>query len=162
MKQIRESGRKRERERCNLFHVFNITIVKKKKKEEEEVEKKNKNKNKNKTNNNEGDEWGKSQYFLASTSYKAATVDHYFYYHLWNQRKNRTCYAHRCWENKDETSSDFRQWKLTLGHTVIGVPIRTYIDQLVEINGYPVEDMKTAMENKDIWRKRIAVIHTNQ
>ena len=50
----------------------------------------------------------------------------------------------------DELVGDLLLWIPNHGHSSIGRPGRTYIDQLSNDVGMPVDDLKPAMEDRDV------------
>ena len=73
-------------------------------------------------------------------------------------RERRMRFAGHCWRNKEELASDVLLWQPTHGHTAVGRPAKTYVDQLQEDAGLQKDDLATAMMDKDQWRKRVVGI----
>ena len=70
-------------------------------------------------------------------------------------REMRLRLAGHLWRNKSELASDVLLWKPTHGKRSIGRPHRTYIDQLVDDSGCLLEDLPTAMSDRDGWKERV-------
>ena len=65
----------------------------------------------------------------------------------------RTRHAGHCWRSGDELISNVLLWKPTHGHTNVGCPQRTYIDQLCEDSGCCAEDLPGAMSDREGWQE---------
>ena len=76
-------------------------------------------------------------------------------------REQRTQYAGHCWRSKGELVSDLLLWTPKHGHTRVGRPCRTYIEQLLQDTGWKVEELKSvkaAMEDRDVWRQKVTLV----
>ncbi len=63
-----------------------------------------------------------------------------------------------CWMSKGEIVSDLLLWEPTHEQARPGRPYITYVDQLLkETNCTQLEELKTAMEEKDLWRRVVTV-----
>ena len=73
-------------------------------------------------------------------------------------RERRTKYAGNCYRSKDELVGDLLLWMPNHGHSSVGRPRRTYIDQLSNDVGIPVDELKPVMEDRDVWRERVRLV----
>ena len=73
-------------------------------------------------------------------------------------RERRTKYAGHCYRSKDELVGDLLLWIPNHGHSGIGRPRRTCIDQLSNDVGMPVDDLKPSVEDRDVWRERVRLV----
>ena len=76
-------------------------------------------------------------------------------------REQRTQYAGHCWRSKKELVSSLLLWTPKHGHTRVGRPCRTYIEQLLQDTGWKMEELesvKEAMEDRDVWRQRVTLV----
>ena len=73
-------------------------------------------------------------------------------------RERRMRFAGHCWRHKEEIASDTLLWQPTHGHTAVGRPAKTFVDQLQEDAGLEKEDLATAMMDRDLWRKRVTEV----
>ena len=58
--------------------------------------------------------------------------------------------AGHCWRSRDELISDELLWTLSHGRAKVGLPARTYIQQLCEGTGCSPGDLPDAMNNQKI------------
>ena len=65
------------------------------------------------------------------------------------------CFSGHCWRNKCELASDIILWQPTHGERKRGRPRRTYVDQLMDDTLCNVNELKTAMDDKDECKKRV-------
>ena len=72
-------------------------------------------------------------------------------------REARLSYSGHCWRAKEELVSDVLLWRPKHGHTKVGRPARTYIDQLRDELGCHVEDFPTMMGSRIKWRVRTKI-----
>ena len=70
-------------------------------------------------------------------------------------RQQRLRFSGHCWRNKREMASDTILWQPTHGERKRGRPRKTYVDQLMEDTLCNVNELKTAMDDKDEWKKRV-------
>ena len=70
-------------------------------------------------------------------------------------RMQRMRFAGHVWRNKNELASDTLLWQPTHGKQNPGRPKRTFIDQLTDDTGCKAQELKTAMDDKLEWRKRV-------
>ena len=68
-------------------------------------------------------------------------------------RRNR--HAGHCWRSRDELISDVLLWTPTYDRAKAGRPARTYIQQLYEDTGCRPEDLPGAMNDREMWRRRV-------
>ena len=72
-----------------------------------------------------------------------------------NIQVRRTRHAGHCWRSRDELISDVLLWTPTYGRTKVGLPARTYIQQLCEDTGCSPEDLPEAMNDREKWQERV-------
>ena len=72
----------------------------------------------------------------------------------------RTRHAGHCWRSKDELISNVLQWTPSHGRTGVRRPARTYLQQVRADTGRSLEDLPSAMDDKDEWWERIKEICT--
>ena len=70
-------------------------------------------------------------------------------------RMQRMRFAGHVWRNKNELASDTLLWQPTHGKQNPGRPKRTFIDQLTDDTGCKAQELKTAMDDKLEWRRRV-------
>ena len=70
-------------------------------------------------------------------------------------QQHRMRFAGHCWRSKEELAGDVLLWKPTHGHQARGRPKKTYIDQLMDDIGCRLEELPTAMEDRERWRERV-------
>ena len=68
-------------------------------------------------------------------------------------RERRTRFAGHCFRRKNEIISGVLMWMPAHGFTKRGRPKRNYIKQLTDDTGLTVEEAKTAMKDRNIWKK---------
>ena len=76
-------------------------------------------------------------------------------------REQITQYAGHCWRSKNELVRSLLLWTPKHGHTRVGRPCRTYIEQLLQDTGWKMEELesvKEAMEDRDVWRQRVTLV----
>ena len=64
-------------------------------------------------------------------------------------------FSGHCWRNKCELASDIILWQPTKSERKIRRPRRTYVDQLMDDTLCNVNELKTAMDDNDAWKKRV-------
>ena len=67
----------------------------------------------------------------------------------------RTRHAGHCRRNRNELISDVLLWTPTYGRAKSRWPDRTYIQRLCEDTGCSPEDLREAMNDREMWRKRV-------
>lgn len=77
-------------------------------------------------------------------------------------RERRMRFAGHCWRSKQELISDILLWTPKHGHSSVGRPSKTYLDQLSEDAGCPVEHLPTLMSDRKAWRGVVARFRANQ
>ena len=77
-------------------------------------------------------------------------------------RERRTRFAGHCWRSKSELVSDLLLWTPKHGHTTVGRPHKTYIDQLAQDAGMQIQDLKNAMEDRNVWRQRVNMVRATR
>ena len=70
----------------------------------------------------------------------------------------RTRHIGHCWRSKDELISDIFLWTLSHGRAKVGLPARTYIQQLCTDTGCSLEDLLEAMDDRYGWWERVREI----
>ncbi|KAI8502220.1 hypothetical protein Bbelb_198080 [Branchiostoma belcheri] len=70
-------------------------------------------------------------------------------------RERRARFAGHCYRNKRELVSNLLLWAPTHGHSSLGRPHRTYIDQLAEDAGVRAEHLGQLMADRAAWRERV-------
>ena len=73
--------------------------------------------------------------------------------HVIRERQMR--FAGHCWRSKEEIVRDVLLWTPKHGHTRVGRPSKTYINQLCEDTECLPEDLPNAMDDRDGWRERV-------
>lgn len=73
-------------------------------------------------------------------------------------RERRLRFSGHCHRSKNELVRDVLLWQPRHGKNPIGRPRKTYIGQLVEDTGCTVDELPTAMNDRDAWRRRIKMI----
>ena len=68
-------------------------------------------------------------------------------------RESRTRFAGHCFRSENEIISGVLMWMPAHGFTKRGRPKRNYIKQLTDDTGLTVEEAKTAMKDRNIWKK---------
>ena len=68
-------------------------------------------------------------------------------------RERRTRFAGHCFRSENEIISGVLMWMPAHGFTKRGRPKRNYIKQLTDDTGLTVEEAKTAMKDRNIWKK---------
>ena len=74
----------------------------------------------------------------------------------------RTRHAGHCWRSRDELVSDVLLWTPAYGQSNAGRPARTYIQQLCDDTGCNLEDLPEAMNDREMWRKRVRDIRAGR
>ena len=77
-------------------------------------------------------------------------------------KERRTRFAGHCWRSKNELASDLLLWFPKHGYTEVGRPCKTYIKQLALDTGLQTEDLKNAMEDRDVWRERVNMVRATR
>jgi hypothetical protein len=67
-------------------------------------------------------------------------------------RKRRLRFAGHCYRSKQESVSKLVLWTPKHGRRKPGRPALTYIDTLNRDTGLPPDDIKTAMQDRSVWR----------
>ena len=70
-------------------------------------------------------------------------------------RKQRLSFAGHCWRSKDELASDLLLWIPKHGKRSRGRPRKSYIDQLKEDTMLKIEELPTAMNDRNEWKLRV-------
>ena len=70
-------------------------------------------------------------------------------------QQQRMKFTGHCWRSKEEQAGDVLLWKPTDGHQPRGRPKETYIDQLMDDTGCRLEELLSAMEDRERWRERV-------
>ena len=70
-------------------------------------------------------------------------------------------FSGHCWRNKVELASKLLLWDPKHGKRSVGRRRRTFIDQLADDAGCPVEDLPTAMSNREDWMERVRRVRAN-
>ena len=70
----------------------------------------------------------------------------------------QTRHEGHCWKSKDELISNVILWTPSHGRAKVGLPARTYIQQLCADTGYGLEDLLGTMDDRDRWRERVREI----
>ena len=70
-------------------------------------------------------------------------------------RKQRLHFAGHCWRSKDELASDLLLWNPKHGKRSRGRPRKSYIDQLKEDTMLKIEQLPTAMNDRNEWKLRV-------
>ena len=70
-------------------------------------------------------------------------------------QQQRMRFTGHCWRSKEEQAGDVLLWKPTDGHQPRGRPKETYIDQLMDNTGCRLEELLSAMEDRERWRERV-------
>ena len=73
-------------------------------------------------------------------------------------RERRLRLAGHSWRSKSELASDTLLWNPMHRNRSIGRPCRTYIDQLADDSGCHLNDLPTAMSDREGWRERVKFI----
>ena len=96
---------------------------------------------------------------ILNKSWRQYPTRHQLYGHLPPITKTiqvrRTRHAIHCWRSRGELISDVLLWTPTYGRAKAGRQARTYIQQLSEDTGCSHEDLPEAMNDRDMWRKRV-------
>jgi len=77
-------------------------------------------------------------------------------------RERRKKFAAHCFRSKEEIVGDLLLWRPNHGHSKVGKPRMTYIHQLTKDVGIPIEEIKTAMEDRDVWRERVYIVRATR
>ena len=67
-------------------------------------------------------------------------------------RERRLRFAGHCYRSKQELVSDVLLWEPKHGKRSVGAPSRTFVKQLVDDTGHLLQDLPTAMEDRNSWR----------
>ena len=67
----------------------------------------------------------------------------------------RIRHAGQCWRSRDELISDVHLWTPSHGRAKAGRPAQTYIQQLCDNTGCIPEDLTEAMDDREVWKKRV-------
>ena len=70
-------------------------------------------------------------------------------------------FAGHCWRSKEELASDVLLWTPLHGKSRVGRPAITYVDQLMRDTGCTIDELPTAMQDRDGWKKRVMAIREN-
>ena len=70
-------------------------------------------------------------------------------------RERRLRFAGHCYRSKHELVSDVLLWEPKHGKQSVGAPARTYVKQLTDNTGHLLEDLPTAMEDRNSWRSMV-------
>ena len=70
-------------------------------------------------------------------------------------RKQRLSLAEHCWRNKDELASDLLLWNPKNSKRSRGRPRKSYIDQLIEDTMLKIEELPTAMNDRNEMQLRV-------
>ena len=70
-------------------------------------------------------------------------------------RERRLRFAGHCFRSKQELVSDVLLWEPKHGKRSVGAPSRTYVKQLIDDTGHLLEDLPTAMEDRNSWRSMV-------
>ena len=73
-------------------------------------------------------------------------------------KEQRTRFAGHCYRSKAELISDLLLWQPSHGYSRRGRPNKNYIDQLTNDSNCLIEDLPTAMGDRDGWRDRVRAI----
>ena len=96
---------------------------------------------------------------ILNKSWRQHPTKHQLYSHLPRIKKKikirRTRQAGHCWRSWDELMSDVLQWNPLHGQAKAGRPVRVYIQQLCADMGCSPEDRPKAMDDREVWRKRV-------
>ena len=102
---------------------------------------------------------------ILNKSWRQHPTRHQLYGHLPPVTKTiqvrRTRHAGHCWRSKDEFISDVFLWIPAYGQAKAGRPARTYTQQVCEDTGCSPEDLPEAMNDREMWRKRIRDIRAS-
>ena len=77
-------------------------------------------------------------------------------------KERRTRFAGHCWRSKNELASDLLLWTPKHGFSDVGRPSKTYIKQLAFDTGMEIEDLKNAMEDRNVWRERVNMVRASR
>ena len=67
-------------------------------------------------------------------------------------RERRLRFAGHCWRNTDEAVSRLLLWNPKHGKKAPGRPSQTYLDQLRQDTGLETAELRTAMQDRSVWR----------
>ena len=70
-------------------------------------------------------------------------------------RDRRLHFCGHCYRSQNELISNVLLWQPRHGSNPIGRPRKTFISQLVDDTGCTIDELPTAMNDRDEWRKRI-------
>ena len=70
-------------------------------------------------------------------------------------RKQQLRFAGHCWRSKDELASDLLLWNPKHGKGSRGRHRKSYIDQLKEDTMLNIEELQTAMNDRNEWKLRV-------
>ena len=76
-------------------------------------------------------------------------------------KERRLRFAGHCHRSKEELAGITLLWQPMHGYTTVGRPYRTYIDQLTDDTGHLLEELPTAMQNRDGWKKMVTRIRAS-
>ena len=76
-------------------------------------------------------------------------------------KARRTRLRVHCWRSRDELISDVLLWTPSHGRAKSGRPAWTYIQQFYADTGCSPEDLPKAMDDREVWRKRVKNIRTD-
>lgn len=79
--------------------------------------------------------------------------------HRSSKRRKKQFARHSC-RKKDELICAVILWTPKPGHTNLGSPFKTYVQQLCEDAGCKAEELPGAMNAHENWRERLRRIHT--
>ena len=77
-------------------------------------------------------------------------------------RERRTRFAGHCWQSKNELASDLLLWILKHEYSQVGRPCKSYISQLAVDTRMQIEDLKNAMEDRNVWRQRVNMVRATR
>ena len=102
---------------------------------------------------------------VLNVSWKDHPTKKFLYGHLkpisTTMREQRMRFSGHCWRNKVELASKLLLWDPKHGKRSVGRRRRTFIDQLADDAGCPVEDLPTAMSNREDWKERVRRVRAN-
>ena len=76
-------------------------------------------------------------------------------------RERRLRFAGHSWRSKNELISDVLLWHPKHGKTPVGRPARTYIDQLRDDTGCEIDELPTAMSDRQGWKERVKSVRAS-
>jgi len=76
-------------------------------------------------------------------------------------RDRRLRFIGHCWRNKNEIISDTLLWKPSHGYNSVGRPMKTFVDQIMSDTGLTIEELPTAMTNRNEWKELVKRIRAS-